>query len=119
MFKEVSYSFGLHKNCILYDLLRDVMERIIPAGIPQYLWEYEQNYRRKGLKTEAVMDNRRILTLADLEYGFVLWSIAIGISTAVFLAEVLESKLKRFIMASVGLFYFMKLLRILLAHHRT
>jgi hypothetical protein len=118
MFTEVSYSFGVHKNCILYDLLRDVMERIIPAGIPQHLWKYEQNYKRQGLKSEAVMDSRRILSLADLEYGFVLWLIAISVSTAVFLIEFLRPKLKIFVGACVGLFYYMKLLRLLLAHHR-
>jgi hypothetical protein len=95
------------------------MERIIPAGIPQHLWEYEDNYKKRLLNSEEVEDSRRILSLGDLEYGFVLWLIAISVSTTAFFVEFLGPKLKRLARASVGLFYFMKLLRILLAHYRT
>jgi hypothetical protein len=114
----ISFSLGLHKNCILYDLLRDVMEKIIPAGIPQHFWKQEQVIKFKsGLKSGQIVDKRKVLSLYNLEYGFVMWMVACGISTVVFFVEFLGPKFKKFVRASVGLFYFLKLLRIRLAHH--
>jgi hypothetical protein len=86
------------------------MKRIVPAGIPQHFWKQEQEMKHK-IKFENE-DNKKVLSLEDLEYGFVMWIVACAISTAVFLDEFLRPKLKKFVRASVGLFYFMKLLRV-------
>jgi hypothetical protein len=113
-FYKFPQSIWLYKMCVLHDLLHDVMERILPAGIPQYIWKYEQENRfsHSGLRTDDDdEDTRRVFSLHDLEYGFVLWLIACGISTVVFLIEYLRPKLKKFVRTSTGLLCFLRLLR--------
>jgi hypothetical protein len=115
LFHTVPIVVELQKECILYELLNDVMRQAIAAGIPQHFWKNEQevmfNVRPKLRITE---DNRRILSLYDLEYGFVVWLIACGISTAVFVVEFVGPKLMK-VRDSVGIIYFIRLLKTRLA----
>jgi hypothetical protein len=117
VFNEIPIAFGLPKNCILNDLLQDVMAKIIEAGIPQHFWKVEQEVKFKvGLDSGKVEDNRRILSLSDLECGFVIFIIALSVSTVVFLAEFLQPKIKKFVRTLIGLFYFLRLLRVRLGN---
>jgi hypothetical protein len=111
-YNNIPYSISFYKNSIMHDLLHDVLEKTIPAGIPQYFYKYEQEdrYRISGHKNEEILESRRILSLNDLEYGFVLWAIACGISTTVFIIEYLGPKFMK-VRDSVGIIYFMRLLR--------
>jgi hypothetical protein len=79
----------------------------------QFLWEHELQvkYKKLELKSGEFEDNWRALSMSQLEYGFVLWLIAVCISTAVFLVEFLGSRVKILVTGTVGLIRFLKLLR--------
>jgi hypothetical protein len=119
LYHEIPYSIGVHKNCLLYDLLLNVMERTVTAGIPQYFrsYNFEMNWNFKSNRKLAE-DNRRILSLNDLEYGYVLWLIACGISTTVFLIELLGSKLKKIKENLSDVFRFLKMINTRFANHQ-
>jgi hypothetical protein len=117
VFNEIPMSFVLHKNCIMNDLLQDVMEKVVEAGIPQHFWKVEQEVKYNiGLDSGEIEDNRRILSLNDLEFGFVIFIIALSVSTVVFFCEFLGPKIKKFVRLLIGLFYFLRLLRVRLGN---
>jgi len=61
---------------------------LIPSGIPQYLPEFHENLYFKKYH-DSSLNMPRILRVNDLAFGFILWLIACGISTAGFVAELL------------------------------
>jgi hypothetical protein len=87
-----------------------VMERLVPAGIPQYLNNLGYSFVFPRLDQEE-SDNRRILSLSDLEYGFVIWLTLFPIPIIAFICELCSLKLKKLGGKFVGLIEFLLLLR--------
>jgi hypothetical protein len=90
--------------------LDEVLQRLIPFGIPQYLWDLGSqaiSYRYD----DDVPDNRRILSLGDLEYGFVIWLVTFPIPIFVFICELLSFMAERVVRKFAGLIEFLMLLR--------
>jgi hypothetical protein len=80
--------FGLERNNFLMPTLNHIMNRLIPSGIPKHLADYGMWFIYRQFDVE-VKDPRKILSLGDLEFGFVLWLIACSVSLLVFFGEVL------------------------------
>jgi hypothetical protein len=87
-----------------------VLSELFPAGILQYLWDsgYSDIYTRFD---EEESDSRRILSLSDLEYGFVIWLALFPIPIIAFICELYSLKFKRMRRKLAGLIEFLLLLR--------
>jgi hypothetical protein len=90
--------------------LNHVMDRSIPFGIPQHLCDagYSDIYRQYDAEVD---DNRRILSLTDVEFGFVIWLATFPLSIIAFICEIKSIKVKRLARKYAGLIEFLLLLR--------
>ncbi|XP_070508928.1 uncharacterized protein [Chironomus tepperi] len=95
-------SFLTYRNSFIYDILKEILEKIIPAGIPQYLVEYhmEQVYK----KYEPIENNEpKVLTVDDLTFGFVVWLGSCGIAVLGFIYEILRFNVNKVVNGFAGL----------------
>lgn len=118
--KDVRVSLGClatKKNAIISQLFREVMNRFVESGIASHFYETANEYLNP-LQHDEEKDNRRVLTLGDLEYGFVQWFIAAVVSIIAFVCELFALYLRKKCRRLIGLFYFMRLLNLrLLSFH--
>jgi hypothetical protein len=107
-------SFRMRKNHFMLGHLNHVISRFNSAGIAGYLADFGAWYLSRKLADE-VKDPRRILSLTDLEFGFVLFLAAAGVSILVFFGELLWQqvwlKLSRKLKILIGVFEFLRVLR--------
>jgi len=68
-------------------LVREVMLKFMPTGIPQHFFKHLMDFEFRPLL--APPSELRVLSVKDLEFGFVVWLIAVGISILVFVLELL------------------------------
>lgn len=91
-------------------LVHEVMLRLMPSGIPQYLHKYLMEFEFRPLY--APPKENRVFSLSDLEFGFIIWLIAIGISIFVFFLELLwyfiRKKLIKIVRDLIGLIWLVK-----------
>jgi hypothetical protein len=110
--KDLSYIMS--KNHFLLGHLNHVISRFIPAGISKHLVDYGDWYLMRKLK-EEILDTRRVLSLKDLDFGFVLFLGAAGVSVLVFFGELLSQqvwlKLRRKLKVLIGIWDFLRVLR--------
>jgi len=100
-------SFLTKRNSFIHDVLDDVLDKTIPAGIPQYLLKYHFDIVFKEFDPGA--DNEpKVLTLDDLSFGFVLWGFACGIATVSFFFELLKLSIRKIVSVSFGLWIFVR-----------
>jgi hypothetical protein len=97
------------KNHFMFHLTDKVVGELIPSGILQHSHDYHWFFTDMKDKPEEL--GPQVLRVTDLSFGFVLWLIACGISTAVFVVEWLIPRVKRIIRTAVGLVLFLRLLR--------
>lgn len=76
------------KNSFLYQILNQMLEKIVPAGIPQYLVEFHE-FNLYGKFVPSIVNGPTVLTVEDLAHGFVLWLGACGVSCVGFLLELI------------------------------
>ncbi|CAG9807144.1 unnamed protein product [Chironomus riparius] len=93
---------GMVRNSILYPIFDKVMNKLVPSGIPLYLFKYYKEFLY-GVYQESKENMPKILTFDDLEFGFIMWLTACGISLAAFATEILRYKTLKFIEIYVGL----------------
>ncbi|KAG5679853.1 hypothetical protein PVAND_009390 [Polypedilum vanderplanki] len=103
-------AFGMAQNCLLRDIVHDAFEKMFTFGLIQYLRKNENEIKYPNIPDNPV-DNKKILTLDILEYGFVLYLIACAVAFCVFLIEVFRPKFKKFVKNSIALFFIIKWLR--------
>lgn len=90
--------FAMFKGSFLFPLLNDVVEKIIPAGIPQFLKKFHVCMRclRKPPEDPS---GPSVLSMDDLEFGFIICLVASAISSIFFVIEFLiwprENKKRR------------------------
>jgi hypothetical protein len=84
---------GMGRNHFMLGHLNRVISRFILAGITKHLSDYGMWFLLRQFDDELV-DPRRILSLSDLEFGFVLWLVACFLSLLCFVSEVTFVKLK-------------------------
>jgi hypothetical protein len=115
-----AFAFRFVNNHFLMKTLNHVISRLNPTGIPNYLADYGEWYLFRRL-VEGVVDSRRILSLNDLEYGFVLFLGAAALSIVVFFGELLSVqvwlKLKRKLRILIGIADFLRVLRARMANY--
>lgn len=90
-FNSISFPgiLSFNSSTSLEITLMEVMRRIVPTGIPQYFCEYYYNaFSRKYVEIKEKLP--RVLTVADLLFGFNLWLCACGISIIGFVFEILK-----------------------------
>ena len=93
---------GMVKNSFLYPIFDEVMRKLIPSGIPQYLPAFHSQLLY-GTFIESGEHLPKILTLDDLAFGFIMWMIACGISVASFVGEMLRHKTVKMMKNYLGL----------------
>ena len=102
----------LNVNVLLSNIIAYVFEvainRLIPSGILQHSEEYATWLHFIRHKEEAE-DTRRIFSLGDLEYGFVLYICACAISLIVFFFEKISLTLRRYFRYFLGYVLFFAL----------
>jgi hypothetical protein len=78
-------------NHFMFQVINEVMEKIIPAGIPQYWYSLQkwERYIKTRVKIRS-LEELKSLSLDDDGFGFVIWLVACGVSSAVFLVEMLS-----------------------------
>lgn len=74
-----------YPNNFAFKLIDDTMSRLVEAGIPQFHFNYLMNFDLRSLLVPSWEPS--VFNLSDLEFGFVTWLIACGISIGVFTAE--------------------------------
>jgi hypothetical protein len=96
--KETFYTsqagFAFLPNYFMFDLIDEVIERLLTTGTFQFLWKnyYHQLKVQVSFSSEELKNldsSRNKLTIDDLEYGFVIWMISIAVAVGAFLLEVL------------------------------
>lgn len=75
------------RNNYAFKLVEGTMSNLIQGGISQYMIDYLYNFEVKPLVDPPREPS--VFSLSDLEFGFVVWLIACGISTAAFTVELL------------------------------
>jgi hypothetical protein len=100
----------INRRNILVRQIDQVTRELAPTGIPQYLNDLGSSDLFPQFDEEEI-DNRRILSLSDLEYGFVIWLALFPIPIIAFICELYSLKLKRLRRKLAGLIEFLLLLR--------
>ena len=76
------------KNSFIYNTLNELLEKVVPAGIPQYLVNYHEA-NLYGKYESFVRYGPTVLTYEDLAHGFMVWLGACGVSFIGFLLELI------------------------------
>jgi hypothetical protein len=90
----------LHKNHFLFQLAEDILQHTIDTGIIHQSSKYHNDFIQKD-EVEVEDDEPKVLTLKDLSFGFNIVLIALGVSSAVFVIEVVYFYLKVFITMNI------------------
>ncbi|KAG5671312.1 hypothetical protein PVAND_001517 [Polypedilum vanderplanki] len=101
--KEIGYS--LPKNNIIAIKFMEFVDNFIQYGITKQLFEYGFWYLFRNFNEEPE-DPRRILSMSDLEFGFVIFLGFLMLSIVVFICELhtlyLKRKLKKLLAQSIS-----------------
>ncbi|KAG5668909.1 hypothetical protein PVAND_016822 [Polypedilum vanderplanki] len=103
----------IQKNYILHKTLTPLIVRFFETGITNHFVDYGSWYLHRPFENE-IEDTKRILSLKDLEYGFVIWIIACFVSLKVFLWEI-RKKVCQIILEFTGLIGFLIVLKMKLS----
>ncbi|KAG5669349.1 hypothetical protein PVAND_017237 [Polypedilum vanderplanki] len=103
------FSYGIIKNSLLSYEIFDVISQLIPSGITKHLAEYGMWFINRAIDLEIV-DSRRILSLKDLEFGFVIWLASLSLPITCFICEILSVKGK-FLIKNLKEFSEMKIIK--------
>lgn len=79
-------------NSFLHKVFVQIMDKLIPAGIPQHLYNYHESMMFKPYEPDN-SKKPKVLSIDDLFFGFILWICACGISSFAFFMEILCNKL--------------------------
>lgn len=100
---NVQVGIGLLPNHFLYDLTEDVIQRFIPMGIIQFLYESHMwSLFHSEIKTNIA--GPKVLSVEDIAFGLHIWVAMCCISLIGFLIEKLVHKFMRFFMANFAYF---------------
>jgi hypothetical protein len=112
--KHVPVTLIVPRNSIFMSQLKNLMDHLIPAGIPEFIEKFEKwrLFRPVDVETE---DPRKVLTLEMLDFGFYIWLGACCVSCVVFVCELLwwmvTRRLRKLLQGLIGLFNFLRVLK--------
>lgn len=75
------------RNSFLYNTLNQIMDKMVPAGIPQYLLKFHEANLYDYFIPE-IKNSPNILKIEDLFHGFAIWLAACGLSILACLMEI-------------------------------
>ncbi|KAG5670816.1 hypothetical protein PVAND_001054 [Polypedilum vanderplanki] len=97
-------------NNILEYQLNNLVDHLIPSGILNYQVDYGMWYLNRPIHVEPE-DPRRILSMSDLEFGFVIFLGSFALPIGVFICELHALYLRRLLRKFLGLYEFLKVLK--------
>lgn len=80
------YGVSLMRNNFLYNLTESVMSSLVEGGIPQYFLTYIEDVVLREKPSDPV--EPKTFSIEDLEFGFIIFLVACGISIVAFLIEI-------------------------------
>ena len=100
--KNFRFNYGhltlsINDNSSMYFLIYDVLEKLIPAGIPQYLMKYHDNVFERQIVITEKISIFKILCLNDLYFVFILWIHGCGFAVIVMLVETKGFLIRKFV----------------------
>jgi hypothetical protein len=105
----IQNGFATYRNHFMFDLTEHLMQRFIPMGIAQHIFDFNHwLIFRQYIEIES--KEPQVLVMNDLGFGFVIWLIACGISTVGYFAEILKFKMRKPARTGIGLCLFLMLL---------
>ncbi|KAG5666813.1 hypothetical protein PVAND_014823 [Polypedilum vanderplanki] len=104
----------MSNNDILFSHLDYVMQNFVSNGIAKHLVDYAMWFLSRPYDVE-IEDTRRILSMNDLEFGFVIWLVACFVAFLAFIYEIFnlffKRKFRNILRNIFGLFEFLKVLK--------
>lgn len=111
--KMAPYGVCVYSQNFAFYLTKKSMNRLVEAGILQNIYKYLSDFELRP-KIDPPKEPY-VFKFSDLEFGFVTWLIACGISLLMFIIEIIwyysVRGVKYLIRQYVGLFLFIKLFR--------
>ncbi|KAG5679482.1 hypothetical protein PVAND_009047 [Polypedilum vanderplanki] len=103
-------TISMIERTFITQLIDDTINKLMPSGILQHENDYSMWYMHRPVDVE-VKDPRRILSMFDLEFGFVIFLGFLGLSIVVFICELHALYLKRQLRNLLGLYEFIRVIR--------
>lgn len=117
---SILYSVWTFRNHFLLNHVDDFISNSLSGGIPQYLDQFGEWYLHRPID-ENIQNPNRVLSMSDLEHGFVLWLPWCFLAILIFFLECLYVALRRWTInlssKMFGLFNFLTALRVNLANY--
>lgn len=76
----------LGRNNFGFPMLKSLFPKLVEAGIPQYFNSYFKDFELKPLLDDPA--EPFVFSIEDLRFGFIVWLVACGVSSVVFMIEV-------------------------------
>lgn len=102
--------FVMIKNGMLVEHLTYIINKFLPTGILKFLDDLAKWYLHRKLELEPD-DPRRVLSMTDLEFGFVIFVGFLSVAVVVFIWEIFSLGVRRKFRKLFGLFEFLKVLK--------
>lgn len=94
-FMTVTSALGLNKNSFIFELFAESFEFLIAYGIPQQILKFHNEHLYPPKEEEP--QGPQVLNFLDLSYGFIIWLTACGVSTVIFLLEIIPKLVLKFL----------------------
>ncbi|KAG5671333.1 hypothetical protein PVAND_001536 [Polypedilum vanderplanki] len=106
----LSEGIAIPKHCIFQQQFDDVIAQLIPSGILKHLENLRKWYYNRPIEEEPE-DSLKVLSMSDLEFGFIIFLIAALLSIVVFIYEFLFLNLKKNFIKLIDLYEFLNALK--------
>ncbi|KAG5670862.1 hypothetical protein PVAND_001095 [Polypedilum vanderplanki] len=110
--KKLQYQWEIQcqKNNILLFYINDIISRLIPSGILHIQVKYGSWSLNRPVEAEPE-DTKKILSISDLEFGFVIFLGFLSLATVVFVCELHALYVRRQLSKLLGLYEFIRVIR--------
>ncbi|KAG5668216.1 hypothetical protein PVAND_016164 [Polypedilum vanderplanki] len=88
------YAYHATTNNILFVDFNEILKQLIPTGIAKHASDYGLWFLHRPISLDFI-DPKRVLSMTDLEFGFVLWIFSLLLPITCFLCEILSVKIKK------------------------
>jgi hypothetical protein len=109
-FFVTSVGLATSNNHFIFPLADDVMQNLISAGIPQHLEKFHIDSILHPYQDDDDAKEPIVLSIDDLNFGFIIWLVTSGVSVAAFIFEILTVNSFNLCKFYFGLILFIKLL---------
>ena len=116
-FSSTVCGLGVLENNFIFHLMNDVIDRLLPSGIPQFVYDFHDWSVHKGANYKFVK-TPKVMRIDDLEFGFLLWIISCASTVIVFLLEIIMEKFIKSIRTYFGALMFLDEFKIYLEINR-